>query len=624
MSGGVQTLASRHVVTPAGVVDGVVSIADGRIVAVSNRQAFAGEITRDLGELWLLPGLVDGHVHLNEPGRTEWEGFATATRAAAVGGITTLVDMPLNCIPVTTSAAALAEKLAACEGQLFVDCGFWGGVVPGNAADLGRLIDAGALGAKAFLCHSGIDDFPNSTEADLRLAMPALREAGAPLLAHAELELGVDPEALAGFSAADYEHWLRSRPKIYEDAAIALLIALCRETGCPVHIVHLSSATALPLLASARAEGLPVTVETCPHYLCLASEEVPPGDTTWKCAPPIRESDNRDALWQGLRDGVIDQVVSDHSPCTPALKHLDSGDFEAAWGGIASLQLGLRTVWTEARRRGFALTDIARWMAETPARIAGLAPRKGRIAVGLDADLVAFDPDAVGRVDAASLLHRHKVTPYAGAEISGRVVTTWLRGEVVHDDGATVGTPRGQTLLGRMDGGPVSARIARQLDALGAEAEAAIHRCCGSRAFAQALAAGLPYADDGALFAAADAVWSRLGPDDWREAFSHHPEIGSSLESLRERFAATSTWSAGEQSGVSGASEQTLVALATKNRAYRERFGFVFLICATGKSAEEMLAALQARLPNDAATELANAAAEQAKITRIRLEKLCP
>lgn len=446
-----QAIASRHVVTPAGVIDGVVTIVGERIVAIANRQEFTGKITRELGDLWLLPGLVDGHVHLNEPGRTEWEGFETATQAAAVGGITTLVDMPLNCIPVTTSAGALAEKLAACAGKLSVDCGFWGGVIPGNAADLGRLIQAGALGAKAFLCHSGIDDFPNSTAADLRLAMPELLRAGAPLLAHAELELGVEPEALAGLAPTDYEHWLRSRPNRYEDAAIALLITLCRETGCAVHIVHLSSATALPMLEAARAEGLPVTVETCPHYLCLASEEVPAGDTTWKCAPPIREASNRDGLWEGLRRGTIDQVVSDHSPCTPALKHLDTGDFDAAWGGIASLQLGLRTVWTEARRRGFALTDLVGWMAETPARIAGLGPRKGRVAVGLDADLVAFDPHATSRVDGGSLLHRHKVTPYAGAEISGRVVTTWLRGEVVQEGGVLLGSPRGQTLLGRMD-----------------------------------------------------------------------------------------------------------------------------------------------------------------------------
>ncbi len=446
-----QALASRHVVTPAGVIDGVVTIEGERIAAVTNRQGFAGEITRELGDLWLLPGLVDGHVHLNEPGRTEWEGFETATRAAAVGGITTLVDMPLNCIPVTTSAEALAEKLAACAGKLSVDCGFWGGVVPGNAADLGRLIQAGALGAKAFLCHSGIDDFPSSTAGDLRLAMPELSRAGAPLLAHAELELGVEPAALAGLAPSDYERWLRSRPKRYEDAAIALLIALCRETGCGVHVVHLSSATALPLLAAARAEGLPVTVETCPHYLCLASEEVPAGDTTWKCAPPIREAENRDALWEGLRQGTIDQVVSDHSPCTPALKLLDTGDFDGAWGGIASLQLGLCAVWTEARRRGFGLTDIARWMAETPARIAGLGPRKGRVAVGLDADLVAFDPDARGRVDATTLLHRHKVTPYANAEMAGRVVTTWLRGEVVQEAGVVPGAPRGQALLGRLD-----------------------------------------------------------------------------------------------------------------------------------------------------------------------------
>ncbi|MCB9728722.1 MAG: allantoinase AllB [Deltaproteobacteria bacterium] len=438
-------------VTPGGVLDGVVTIEGERIAAVGPRAEHRGPEPIDLGELWLLPGLVDGHVHLNEPGRTEWEGFVTATRAAAVGGVTTLVDMPLNCIPVTTSVAALEAKLAACRGELSVDCGFWGGVVPGNAAELGPLVRAGVLGAKAFLCHSGIDDFPDTPEADLRPAMRALAEAGAPLLAHAELEQPVDAEALEGLSPGGYERWLRSRPAAWEDAAIALLIALCRETGCAVHIVHLSSASALPLLAAARAEGLPVTVETCPHYLCLSAEQVPPGDTTWKCAPPIRGADNRDALWQGLRDGVIDQVVSDHSPCTPALKHLERGDFDAAWGGIASLQLGLRAVWTEARGRGFALSDVVRWMAEAPARIAGLAARKGGIAVGMDADLVAFDPDARARVDGGKLLHRHKITPYQGAELWGEVRCTWLRGAVVQEGGVPVGEPRGRTLLGRMD-----------------------------------------------------------------------------------------------------------------------------------------------------------------------------
>ncbi len=337
-------------------------------------------------------------MHVNEPGRTEWEGFTTATRAAAAGGVTTLVDMPLNCIPVTTTGAALETKRAACANQLAVDVGFWGGVIPGNAGDLPGLARAGVLGCKAFLIHSGIDEFPNASEGDLRRAMPVLRGLGLPLLAHAELDVGA--AAPDGHAHADahgdprsYDAYLASRPRAWEDAAIRLLIALCRETGCAVHIVHLSSASSLPALRAAKDEGLPITVETCPHYLCFEAEAIPDGATHFKCAPPIREHENREALWRALGDGTIDLVISDHSPCTPALKVPERGDFQQAWGGIASLQLGLAAVWTEARRRGHGLADIAAWMSERPARLAGLAARKGRIAPGLDADLVVWDPD---------------------------------------------------------------------------------------------------------------------------------------------------------------------------------------------------------------------------------------
>jgi len=426
-------------------VDGVVWVRGERIVGVEEGDGDGRGLVEDLGELCLLPGLVDTHVHINEPGRTEWEGFTTATKAAALGGITTVVDMPLNCIPVTTTAEALAIKLAAARPLLYVDAGFWGGVVPGNANELGPLAMAGMLGAKAFTCHSGIDDFPASDRDTLRAAMGELAKAGVPLLVHAELESPVPDDVRA---PTDYARFLASRPRAWEDDAIAMVIELVRETGCGAHIVHLSSASALGMLAAARAEGLPITAETCPHYLCLVAEDVPDGDTAFKCCPPIREASNREALWQGLLDGHIDAVVSDHSPCTPHLKLPEQGDFMDAWGGIASLQLGLRTMWWEAQQRGVPLEQLVDWMTARTAAVAGLG-RKGRIAVGHDADLVAFDPDVVDVVDPTQLAHRHKVTPYAGREARGRVVHTWLRGTAVVRDGALQGEPRGQALLGR-------------------------------------------------------------------------------------------------------------------------------------------------------------------------------
>ena len=386
----------------------------------------------------LLPALVDTHVHVNEPGRTEWEGFETATAAAARGGITTIVDMPLNSIPVTTSLAALEAKIAAAEGKLAVDVGLWGGVVPGNTGELAPMVAAGAFGFKCFTCPSGIDEFPPVAEADMRAAMRALKPLGVPLLVHAELELeGVNPYEDA--SPRDYLRYLHSRPRSWEDAAIAMTVRLVRETGCRAHVVHLSSASALPMIAAAKAEGLPLTVETCPHYLVLRAEEVPDGATEYKCAPPIREDDNREALWAGLRDGTIDFVLSDHSPCVPALKLPEAGDFLGAWGGIASLQLGLPNIWTEARRRGFTLADVSRWMSGGPARFIG-ADR--RIAAGNRADFAIFAPEADVTVRAEAILHRHALTPYLGRRVTGEVRATWLRG-------APVGAERRGRLLRR-------------------------------------------------------------------------------------------------------------------------------------------------------------------------------
>ncbi len=377
-------LMSRRVVTPSGIRAAAVLIAGETIVDVIEPAAVpASYRIEDVGDRVVLPGLIDTHVHINEPGRTEWEGFVTATRAAAAGGITTLVDMPLNSSPVTTTAEALALKLEAARGKLSVDCGFYGGVVPGASGQVGPLIAAGVLGFKAFLCHSGIDEFPNATEADLRAVMPELARAGVPLLVHAELT-GHSPIAApaTAFECRSYARHLASRPREWEHDAIRLMIELCREFRCHVHIVHLSSADALPMIARAREEGLPLTVETCPHYLTFAAEEIPDGDPRFKCAPPIRERENRERLWEGLRQGLIDTIGTDHSPAPPELKHLDTGDVFRAWGGIASLQLALPAVWTEARRRGFTFTDLARWMALRPAELVGLYGRKGAIAPG--------------------------------------------------------------------------------------------------------------------------------------------------------------------------------------------------------------------------------------------------
>jgi allantoinase len=438
-------LFSRRVVRPEGVGPAAVLIDEGRIEAVVPNVQDIPNIL-DLGDLVVSPGLVDCHVHVNEPGRTAWEGFETATRAAAAGGVTTLVDMPLNCIPVTTTRLALEEKLASCEKSCFVDVGFWGGVVPGNANELAGLAAAGALGCKCFLVHSGIDEFPNVARADLLEAMPVLKDHGLPLLAHAELDLGArvddhDPRAYRGY--------LQSRPRSWEDEAIRLLVELCRQTRCAIHIVHLSSASSLETLRRAKSEGLPVTVETCPHYLCLEAESIPDGATHFKCAPPIREHENREALWHALFEGVIDFVVTDHSPCAPHLKLPERGDFHEAWGGIASLQLGLSAVWTEARRRGATVTLLSRWMSTAPAAFAGLGRTKGRIAPGFDADLVVWDPDDSFPVRAEQLFFRHKISPYVGKNLTGRIHQTFLRGQPIYDGQRHNGGPTGKMLLHR-------------------------------------------------------------------------------------------------------------------------------------------------------------------------------
>jgi allantoinase len=427
----------RRVVLPGGVRAAAVHSEGGRITAVTALDdAPASAVTLDDDEV-LLPGLVDSHVHVNEPGRTEWEGFATATRAAIAGGVTTVVDMPLNSIPPTTTVDALHVKRETAKGQVAADVAFWGGAVPGNLDQLRPLHEAGVVGFKCFLLDSGVPEFPPLDDAGLRAALSELATFDALLIAHAE-----DADVIAAAPPPDgssYAGFLASRPRAAEESAITRLVAAARDTGARAHVVHLADAEALPVLRRARADGVRITVETCPHYLTFAAEQVPDGDTSFKCCPPIREAAHRDALWAALQDGdggqqVIDMVVSDHSPCTADLKGLDSGDFGAAWGGIASLQVALPAVWTGARERGVGLDRVVRWMAEAPARLAGL-PRKGAIAVGRDADLVAFAPEEKWTV--GDLQHRNPVTPYAGRVLTGAVRRTWLRGRPA--DGAPIG-----------------------------------------------------------------------------------------------------------------------------------------------------------------------------------------
>ena len=451
-----QVFRSNRVLTADGLRPASLLAVDGRIAAVQSWHSVPDSTpVRDFGNAVLLPGLVDSHVHINEPGRTEWEGFVTATQAAASGGVTTLVDMPLNCVPETTDIAALQAKRNAAHGKTWVDWAAWGGVVRGNSAALPALAAAGIPGFKCFLIHSGIDGFAWVDQAELRLALPHIKAAGLPLLAHAELAAPVDAATQALHSAeADwrkYSTYLASRPDAAEVEAITLLIKLAEEFHTHIHIVHLASAHALPLIAAARRRQVPITVETCVQYLWFAAEDIPDGATEFKCAPPIRSAANREALWSALDSGLIDLVATDHSPCPPAMKRREEGPWDLAWGGIASLGLALPVMFTALAQRGIGTEDatasLAQWMASAPAQLAGLSGRKGALAPGADADFLVFDPDARWVVGPEHLHFRHKLSPYSGAELRGQVQETWLRGEQVYSADGFAAQPIGQELV---------------------------------------------------------------------------------------------------------------------------------------------------------------------------------
>jgi allantoinase len=446
-------IRGRKVVSADAIGPRSIHISDGRITSVRPFTDVTSqcEVIEANEPSVVMPGLVDTHVHINSPGRTDWEGFQTATRAAAAGGITTLVDMPLNSIPPTTTLSGFNSKLETASGKCHVDVAFWGGVVPGNTAELKGMLARGVVGFKCFLVPSGVDEFPGVSEDDLREAMPELTRLNALLIVHAELPGPIDRAATSSKDRpSDYQTFLASRPRAAENDAVELMIQLSREFGTRVHIVHLSSAEAVPLLREAQSAGVKITAETCPHYLHLCAEEINDGATEFKCCPPIRERANQESLWEGLAEGTISMVVSDHSPCPESMKLLASGDFLAAWGGIASLQLRLPIVWTEIIARGLSLHQLTRWLCAAPAELVGLAGHKGVIAEGADADLVIWNPDQELRVDPNNIQHRHKLTPYQGEILKGVVQKTFLRGRKIYDEGSLESQPVGQLLMSDM------------------------------------------------------------------------------------------------------------------------------------------------------------------------------
>ena len=437
-------IISHRVLTPKGERPAAILIQEEKIMDVVSISEIPSDCpVEDMKNDVVMPGLVDTHVHINEPGRTDWEGFETATKAAAAGGITTLVDMPLNCIPVTTTVDALNEKIAATKNQLWVDCGFYGGLIPDNLQNIESLADAGVLGFKAFLSHSGIDEFPNINEKHLREALPIFANKGIPILVHAELENG----AIQSEDHSTYKSFQDSRPKSWENNAVKLLIQLSKEFDARIHIVHLSSADILAEIAQTRNDGYPISVETCPHYLHFSSEHISDGDTRFKCAPPIWESDNKEKLWSGLENGLINFITSDHSPCTAELKNLEVGDFEKAWGGISSIQFTLPVIWTECKTRGYSMDQLINWMSKQPAKFIGKDQQKGQISPGFDADLVCWNPDEKYIIQKEAIHHKNKLTPYEGESLYGVVNATFLRGQKVYENGEFLGNPTGKIIL---------------------------------------------------------------------------------------------------------------------------------------------------------------------------------
>ncbi len=443
-----KAIHSKRVLLPDGIRDVTLLIGNGTILSIEPGKWSApkGFPFIEAGESLIMPGLIDSHVHINEPGRTDWEGFESMTKAAAAGGITTLVDMPLNSSPVTTNTKALQAKLDAAKGKLMVNVGCYGGIVPGNSDQLEALAKAGVLGFKVFLTHSGIDEFPETSMKELDRVAPSLAKLGLPLLAHAELDNSHPGQAELEDDHYSYNAYLHSRPNNWEDEAVRQLIALCEKHKVRTHIVHLSSASALPMIREARAKGLPLTAETCPHYVYFSSEKIPDADTRFKCAPPIRDAANNQLLWDALTDHTLDFIVTDHSPAPPETKELDSGDLKAAWGGIASIQFSLPVVWTLAKQRKNTLEEVAAWMSTRVADFLGL-PKKGRIQVGADADLVIWSPDKKMKINRNNIQFRHKVTPYEGEMVFGVVEQTWVNGELAYDRGGFVSSPPGKILL---------------------------------------------------------------------------------------------------------------------------------------------------------------------------------
>jgi allantoinase len=445
----IHAIRSKRVMTPDGILAATVHIRNGVVTSITGYNEFpSAQNIHDAGESVVMPGLVDTHVHINEPGRTEWEGFETATRAAAAGGVTTLIDMPLNSIPATTTSAALEKKRAAARKKCWVNVGFWGGVVPGNTDELRALDRAGVFGFKCFLVPSGVPEFENVNEADLREALPVVAAMNLPLLVHAEL-----PEPIAAAAGrlrksdpSKYRTWLASRPDGAETKAIAMLIRFAREFKAHIHVVHVSSALSVPLILRAKKQGLAITAETCPHYLFFAADSIGDGKPEFKCAPPIRDAKNNQKLWKALGEGAIDLVVTDHSPSPPSMKFLNTGDFFQAWGGISSLQLGLSAIWTQLSGKDFSLRHLVRWMCSGPAQLAGLDQHKGAIAPGYDADIVIWNPEKSFTVKSKMLRHRHKLTPYLNESLRGVVETTFLGGEMIYDRGRFLGSARGKLL----------------------------------------------------------------------------------------------------------------------------------------------------------------------------------